>query len=175
MNPDDGGNPLPTIVRVYQLNDASALETARFEDVWRDASETLGRAMLRMDEFVLYPASEQRQMLELDSGLTHVAGVGVFRQPAGVSWRSIVEVPSREESCEVMPPLRFFLDGNRIEGRWGETLGRAGELKADAFPGARPTVGPDPPRSALVSRSHHTNMQRLRAASRQADARGQGI
>ncbi len=125
LNPDDSGRALPTIVRVYQLNDIAALESASFEEVWQQPAETLGEALLGEEELTLYPGQAVRRPFTRKPDAAFIALVAIVRRPQGVSWRSVLELPAPTYTCseeeELNPPQRdprivVALDGYGIEG-----------------------------------------------------------
>ncbi|MFK7986013.1 MAG: type VI secretion system lipoprotein TssJ [Sandaracinaceae bacterium] len=131
MNPDEDGRPLPTIVRIYQLANISTMETATFDEIWRNDEETLGDAFLGKDELTIYPESVISREFERNPDANYVVGVAIVRRPTGQSWRTIMELPppAQEATCaalqenpEEQPPeqptvyLAFELDDYQIEG-----------------------------------------------------------
>lgn len=131
LNPDETGRSLPTIVRVYQLKEVSKLEMASFEEVWRNGEETLGDAVLGMDEVTLYPGRRIVRGFERNPEATHIAAVAIVRRPSGVSWRTIFDLPApasattcaaQQADPDAPPPpaqtirLHLFVEDFRIEG-----------------------------------------------------------
>lgn len=130
-NPDADGRPLPTIVRIYQLANIGAMETATFEEIWNSDEDTLGDAMLGKDELTIYPDTTLNRQFERNPDANYIVGMAVVRRPTGVSWRSILELPppQAEAQCAALqedpdqappePPnvyLAFELDDYQIEG-----------------------------------------------------------
>lgn len=131
LNPNEEGIPLPTVVRIYQLANIGAMETATFEEIHENDEETLGEAMLGKDEVTVYPRSRINRQFERNPEANYIVGVGIFRRPTGVSWRTILELPppAAEAQCAALqenpdaPPeeqplvfLAFELDDYMIEG-----------------------------------------------------------
>lgn len=131
LNPDDDGRPLPTKVRIYQLANIGAMETATFEEIWNDDEETLGEAFLGKDEVWIYPDSRLSRQFERNPDANYIVGVAIVRRPTGVSWRTILELPppASEAQCAALqenpeaapeePPavsLAFEIDDYQIEG-----------------------------------------------------------
>jgi type VI secretion system protein VasD len=130
-NPDPDGRPLPTIVRIYQLANLGTAETATFEELHESDADTLGDALLGRDEVVVYPGTRQLRQFERNPDANFILGMAVVRRPAGVSWRTILELPppaadaqcaALQEDPEAPPPeppdlsLVFELDDYQIEG-----------------------------------------------------------
>lgn len=107
MNTDAEGRSLPTIIRVYQLKDIHALELATFEDLWQRQEETLGDSLLGVDELTLYPGQRMARKLKRNPEASYVVAAGIFRRPAGSTWRDIVQLPKPGAPCpdgEETPP-----------------------------------------------------------------------
>lgn len=112
LNPDDGGQSLPTVIRIYQLKAASKAEAAQFEDIYRRDKEVLGEDLLQVDELVLSPGETARKTVSGDKGARAVMVVGVFRRPSGNAWRIITELQKGKA-----PPMAFRAEDYRIERR----------------------------------------------------------
>jgi type VI secretion system protein VasD len=118
VNPDDEGRSLPTVVRMYQLRGLQKLENAEFEEIWQNATETLGDDLVKFDEFTVFPADRVANPLEIADGVSYVIAVALVRKPAGTSWRAVYELPL--EKCENgraehQVTARFELANYRIE------------------------------------------------------------
>jgi len=131
INPDELGRSLPTVVRVYQLKNLGNIELARFDEVWRQPEDTLGDTLLAADEVTVYPGRRTVRVFERDPNANFIVGVAIVRRPAGLAWRSILELPAPAEArrCaalqsnpeEAPPPapvsrVEFRVDMYAIEG-----------------------------------------------------------
>jgi len=131
LNPDSNGRSLPTIVRLYQLRDVGALEQSSFQEVWQTPEAALGDSLLGVDELTIYPEQTVRRGLDRNPEANFLVGMGIFRQPVGSTWRSVLTLPAprSESQCAAaqgnagsdaeLPPIAhvtFFLENNRIEG-----------------------------------------------------------
>jgi type VI secretion system protein VasD len=111
LNPDEQGQSLPTVVKIYQLKAAARVEGADFEGLYRHEKETLGEDLIRVDDLVIGPGQQETKTLERDKAARALVAVAIFRRPAGTSWRSIVELPPSGKTSE----LSFTLEDYRIE------------------------------------------------------------
>lgn len=93
LNPDDAGQSLPTVFRLYLLKATSKAEAAQFEDLYRRDKEVLGEDLIQVDEVVLSPGDMVRKTLPGDKAARALMVVGVFRKPAGTQWRIIAGLP----------------------------------------------------------------------------------
>lgn len=116
LNPDPSGDPLPTLVRVYQLSNLGELEQASFEEMMQRPEEVLGDTFLGMEEVTVYPGRSTFRSFERDPGANYVVGVAVVRQPGGTQWRSVLQMPGCGKRAGDRPMVRFFVDGYAIEG-----------------------------------------------------------
>jgi type VI secretion system protein VasD len=131
LNPDEQGQPLPTIVRVYQLKGIGSLEPSAFDAIWRDAPTVLGDTLLSVDEVTLYPGDTIVRSFERNPEASFIVGMAVVRRPTGKSWRSIVRMPSSAAALQCMaqqadpgaetaappiPQVRFRVDDYQIRG-----------------------------------------------------------
>jgi type VI secretion system protein VasD len=127
VNRDEKGESLPTVIRLYQLSDLSALQQAAFEDVWERGDEVLGATKVGAPiEYTLFPGQIMVQRFKRSPEADFLIAVGVFRRPVGGSWRTINEWPLAGDPCaekddeDAAPKLdqlrvRMFLRDYRIE------------------------------------------------------------
>jgi type VI secretion system protein VasD len=118
VNPDDQGQSLATVVRVYQLRGLTRLENAEFEEIWLHAEDTLGDELVKVEEHTLFPTDRVVQRVEIGEGVSYLVAVALFRKPAGFSWRAIHELPLEKcPSGKVERPstARFVLEDYVIE------------------------------------------------------------
>lgn len=126
VNLDEEGRSLPTLVRLYQLKDIGVLQMAEFNDVWQSPKETLGAALVSVQELTTYPGQTVVQHIERDEKADYLVGVGIFRNPVGATWRTVSELPLPGDPCQehadekAAPALsdlrvRMFLEHYRIE------------------------------------------------------------
>ncbi len=132
LNPDPDGRALPTVLRLFQLAELSGVETASFEELWRDAEQVLGESVVGADELTVYPARRLERRFERNPDANYLLAMGLFRRPGGTSWRAILELPPppEEQECAaraeldddeevpefVDPRVELFMDDYRIEG-----------------------------------------------------------
>jgi type VI secretion system VasD/TssJ family lipoprotein len=92
LNPDERGESLPTMFRVYLLGSAAKAESASYEDLYRGVKEALGDDVIAGDELVLSPGETGTKKLSGEKPAHALLVVGVFRRPSGTSWREIVPI-----------------------------------------------------------------------------------
>lgn len=126
LNPDDGGNALATVVRVYQLKRDTKLVEASVDDVADKGKEVLGDDVVGQDEMMLQPGETQERTLARAPDTAFIAVVGLFRKPTGNGWRAIYRLPAFDTNhCHARPAaagkkgaaVTFVLDESRVDAR----------------------------------------------------------
>jgi type VI secretion system VasD/TssJ family lipoprotein len=92
LNPDERGEALPTMFRVYLLASAAKAEAASYEDLYRGVKEALGEDVIAGDELVLSPGETGTRKVVGEKPARALLVLGVFRRPSGTSWREIVPI-----------------------------------------------------------------------------------
>ncbi len=90
LNPDELGQPLPTVFRIQLLGSTSKAESASYEDLYRSGKDALGEDLLAIEEVVLSPGETVKKKIVSEKAARALLVVGIFRKPAGTSWRVIV-------------------------------------------------------------------------------------
>ncbi len=90
LNPDESGQALPTMFRLQLLTSASKAESASYEEVYRGDKETFGEELVATEEVVLSPGETIKKRVVSEKPARALLVVGIFRKPAGTSWRAIV-------------------------------------------------------------------------------------
>lgn len=123
VNPDEFGQPLPTVVRVFQLKRAARAEEADFVELWERPEEALAEDLILKQQVTVFPGRQERIPMELDPKARFLVGMAVFREPTATQWRTVVPLPASHKLCATYkerapdPALNFSLDGYRIEAR----------------------------------------------------------
>ena len=95
LNPGPDGQPLPTVVWLYQLKATQRLELMSLDDVIRDKN-ALADDLLEAREVTLAPSARITPEMFRKPGATHVAAVAFFRRPTGPSWRAVAPLPASD-------------------------------------------------------------------------------
>jgi type VI secretion system protein VasD len=125
LNPDDHGQALATVVRIYQVKGVGKLETASFEDFLNRPKETLGEDFLAADEVTLNPGEKMTKPNPRNPDAAYLLVVALFHKPTSDTWRSVKKLaPPDPQFCHAdehpdRAPFaaQFVLDDNRIELR----------------------------------------------------------
>lgn len=126
LNLDDTGRSLATVLRLYQLKGIARFEGADFEEIWLQADATLEDELVKVEEVTLFPSERVTRSLELAADVAYVVAVALFRQPAGVSWRNIYQLPLERCGSSGASPVtrRYLLEDSRIEVRVAPQTGK---------------------------------------------------
>jgi type VI secretion system protein VasD len=127
VNPNEDGDPLPTVVRVYQMRGDMAVEDLDAGEMWEsEKAGDLGEAFLSVDEVTLAPDQQDIRSIPLEEDATHILAAALFREPVGSTWYTVYEIPRRhpESVCARDPvgknipdPCFFvFLDRSEVSG-----------------------------------------------------------
>ncbi|MGC3998199.1 MAG: type VI secretion system lipoprotein TssJ [Anaeromyxobacter sp.] len=112
LNPDDEGNALPTLVRVYQLASPARARSAELGDLLRDPKAVLAEDLLSVEELQLTPGAKLDRTLPREQTARAVLIAAVVRRPAGESWKDVVELPASKS-----PPLAYLVEEYRLSRR----------------------------------------------------------
>lgn len=112
LNPDERGEALPTVFRVYLLGSAAKADKAAYEDLYRGGKEALGEDVLAADEVVLSPGETVTKRVAADKPARALLVLGVFRRPTGSSWREIVPIERGRPRA-----VTFHAEDYRVERR----------------------------------------------------------
>jgi type VI secretion system protein VasD len=137
LNPSERGEPLATVVRIYQLKGTGKITVASFDDLMDHDRDTLGEDFVAVQEVTMNPGARLDPPLFRAPDATHVAVVGLFRRPSSTTWRAIETLPpANPQFCHPAPPpdpkkankagdkppqppkdptLRFSLEENRLK------------------------------------------------------------
>ena len=92
LNVNSYNEALPVVVRIYQLTDTQAFESASFEELWKRDSLTLGNSLLPKEEITLEPSSKNTIAFEQHEAAKHVGLFAMFRNRDDNKWRIVKEL-----------------------------------------------------------------------------------
>lgn len=115
LNLNEAREPLPVVVRVYQLAEDRPFQKADFGDLWKKDLLTLGDSLLTKDEVVVNPAGQEQLTYPRHDRARFVAVMAVFRRPGEKGWRDIQPVPKGFFSRRFSKAITVHLKGNTID------------------------------------------------------------
>lgn len=89
LNLGANDQPLPVVVRIYQLSDKGPFESSNFSEIWKNDLAVLGDTLLTKNEIVMNPSSQDRVEFERHAQAKYIGVVAVFRNPVEKKWRAI--------------------------------------------------------------------------------------
>jgi type VI secretion system protein VasD len=92
-NPDAGGRPSPTAVRVYQLADGAAFAEADLNSLWTAEATLLGATLIARQEFLVAPGATEQAKLTLDPATRLIGVAAAFRDFRSATWRVTKTLP----------------------------------------------------------------------------------
>ncbi|NTS77901.1 type VI secretion system lipoprotein TssJ [Catenovulum sp. SM1970] len=79
--------PLPVVLRVYQLTDVQAFNNATFNDLWKSDKSVLANTLVTMEEHTVYPSDQTKIVFDQAELANYVAIFALFRDRAENNWR----------------------------------------------------------------------------------------
>src|SRR6185369_1499938 len=128
INPGEKGEPLATVIRIYQLKQTNKLQSASFDDLLDHDKDVLQDEMVSMTEVTINPGDSVDPPVTRSPEAGYVAAVALFRRPAGNTWRAMKKLlPPDTQHCHAAAGgksdapsdgvVRFSLDENRVDIR----------------------------------------------------------
>jgi len=139
LNPTAAEMPRPVVVRLYQLATDLKMLNAPYNEILLKDAEALGTDLLQVDEVQLFPNDLVRIQFERNPEAAMLAGVALFHDPKGQSWKTYYEfppMPNTPAACgasveatdpqapQAFPETEFFLSETRIDngGQFDESM-----------------------------------------------------
>ncbi len=116
LNPDRKGDPLPVVIRVYQLNDKGAFQSATFNQIWKNDESILGNTLLSRNEIILNPSSKDEVEVDRHADAKYLAVVAIFRNPIERKWRDLQDISAGwvSRKLDLSETIEVSLVGNTL-------------------------------------------------------------
>ena len=115
LNMNSSKEPLPVVVRIYQLTESKNFENATFNELWKNDLTVLGNTLLRKDSLTLDPASRQKIRFERHEQTRYVALMAAFNSQPDNSWRVVKDADGSFFGIDYSTSLTAVLKNNVIE------------------------------------------------------------
>ncbi len=115
LNMNNAKEPLPVVVRIYQLTDPKQFENATFNELWKNDLAVLGSTLLRKDTLTLDPASQQKIRFERYEQTRFVALMAAFNKQPNDSWRVVKKSSGSFFGIKTSTKVKALLKDNIIE------------------------------------------------------------
>jgi len=87
LNSNNHNEPLPVIVRVYQLSDVKSFRNATFDQLWKADELILGSALVDKQELTIKPDAKLDYEFVQADGAEYIAMFALFRNVEKNRWR----------------------------------------------------------------------------------------
>jgi len=181
INPDEQGESLATVIRIYQLSGDVALSTLDFRDAWQKGKDAFGDEFLAEEERTIYPGRPELVELEPDPKATHIVAVAIFREPNGVSWYRTWDVPKyhgdsvclaeRQHKTWEDPCFYLLIDRNTLDGGHTPPPGFDASKAGVQCPGPPLKIKPPPPPSKKDDKKKKKDLKKLKKLEKAKDAK----
>ncbi len=92
VNPDPNGRPSPLVVRLYELRERDAFDSADFFTLYEQDVIRLETDIVVRDEFELKPGERREILRELHPQTRFLGALAAYRDLDMAEWRAVVEV-----------------------------------------------------------------------------------
>ena len=113
LNPDINNQPLPVVVRLYQLSKSKNFIQATFWELWNNDKKTLGNTMLSKNVVTVVPNVPQKASIKRNKQANFIGVVAIFRKPVGNDWRVIQQLNKPQSMSS--DHINILLHGNKVK------------------------------------------------------------
>ncbi len=112
VNPDDQKRAAPVIVRVYELKNPDAFNTADFFSLQDKDKTLLGDDMAERDQFQLRPGDQKTIRRDANAGVTTLGIIAAYRDLPNSVWRATWPLPPSPAAAwyHFRPKLKLTID-----------------------------------------------------------------
>ncbi|WP_404389756.1 type VI secretion system lipoprotein TssJ [Pseudoalteromonas phenolica] len=92
LNLNKFDEPLPVVLKVYQLTDIQAFNNATYEQLWKADKSVLANSLVTVEEKTINPSQITNISFEQSEQAKYIAMVALFRDIEGGKWRTSFEL-----------------------------------------------------------------------------------
>jgi type VI secretion system protein VasD len=111
INPTSVGDPLPVIVKIYQLSEDNAFLQAQFQELWKQDQQVLSSSLVAKKEVQIHPNNNATITFKQVENARYLAVVATFLDTQG-KFRDII--PLHQSVPGLNHTLFIDVSGNRI-------------------------------------------------------------
>ncbi|MGO4812869.1 type VI secretion system lipoprotein TssJ [Cupriavidus sp. 2MCAB6] len=111
LNQDERGVSLPVVLRIYQLKDSKAFETATYAQLLEGAGDPLKTDSLGRTEVTLGPAATVSLSEPMADDAQYVGVVAFFREQSSAEWQLVIPKARWKKG----DPVKLAVTDNRLE------------------------------------------------------------
>jgi type VI secretion system protein VasD len=93
VNPDSDGRPSPIVVRLYQLKEEGAFNSASYFALSDKEQATLGPSLESREEYELQPGQTKELILEIPPEARYLGVVAAYRNLNNSKWKALSPAP----------------------------------------------------------------------------------
>ena len=93
VNPDSAGRPSPIVVRLYQLKEEGAFNSASYFALADKEQATLGPSLESREEYELQPGQTQELTLKIPPEARYLGVVAAYRDLNNSKWKALSPAP----------------------------------------------------------------------------------
>jgi len=92
LNLNKFDEPLPVVLKIYQLTDIQAFNNATYEQLWKADKSVLANSLVTVEEKTINPSQITNISFEQSEQAKYIAMVALFRDIEGGKWRTSFEL-----------------------------------------------------------------------------------
>ncbi len=115
LNMDINNQPLPVVVKLFQLSDKKAFENATFEELWKNDMVILSDSLLQKQMFTLDPASHHKVIFEKNDQAKFLGIMAAFHDQQDNSWKLTKKIDKSFLWIDISSKIKVLLKDNSIE------------------------------------------------------------
>ena len=112
LNLNQFDEPLPVVLRIYQLSDIQSFKSATFEELWKSDKSILANSLITVEERTVNPSDKLNISFEQAEEAKFVAVFALFRDRADDNWRVYHEVDTG--TVQLSTSLDLLLTSNSV-------------------------------------------------------------
>lgn len=93
VNPDVAGRPSPIVVRLYQLKEEGAFNSASYFALTDTEQATLGPSLVSREEYELKPGETRELTLKIPPEARYLGAIAGFRNLNNSKWKALSPAP----------------------------------------------------------------------------------
>ena len=93
VNPDSAGRPSPIVVRLYQLKEEGAFNSASYFALADKEQATLGPSLDSREEYELKPGETKELVLKIPPEASYLGAVSAYRVLNNSKWKALSPAP----------------------------------------------------------------------------------
>jgi len=124
LNPDIDGEPLSVVLRIYQLTEIGTFAISSPHNLWTDADQVLGKALVSQREVTLLPGEFKIDVAALDPGAQFVGVAAFFRNSFRDDWKVVFDADElrRDGLLGASEGVHLYLVDDQLKVGRGDTF-----------------------------------------------------